>query len=84
MSLVHVVDMGLQVETAQKSDTADTKQHFLQKTCLSISHIEVGRDLAVLGRVFIYFAVQKIERNTAYLHFPDSGVERTAWQVEVD
>ncbi len=66
---------GLLAQGAQGANAADAQHHLLADAHLVIAAVELGRDQAVIGAVFLQVGVQQVERHAADLHPPDVHLE---------
>ena len=83
MPLVHVAHVGEDPQGAQGANAADPQQDLLQYAHLLIAAVELGRDQAIIGAVFLQVGVQQVERHPADLHPPDVHLESARAELKL-
>ena len=84
MALVHVDDLGLELERLQGADAADAEQVFLAHARFQVAAVEAVGELARAGLILGHIGVQEIERHAADLRLPDLRVNAFAAQIHVN
>ena len=73
MAFVEVVDAGRDPQGRQGADAADARHKFLANSRAVVAAVEPGRQLAVLGAIAGYVAVQQIQLHPPNPHQPHLG-----------
>ena len=81
--LVQVVDTGVDAQSVQRFDAANTEHQFLTNARSLVAAIQPAGQLTVFRLVALHIAVEKIKPHTAHMHQPDfrhqlavTGVDR--------
>ena len=78
MSLVAVINLRIQAESTEGTDTADTEKEFLLESVLPVASVEVICNLTVLVNVCFVVSIKEIEVCSADCHLPDAGCDSTS------
>ena len=78
MTLVAVIDIGLDAQTLEQQHAADAQQVLLLDAVLPVATIELVGDFAVILAVEVEVGVEQIELDTAHVGLPYVGIDGAA------
>ena len=78
MSLVAMVDVGLDAQSLEQQHAADAQQVLLLDAVLPVATVELVGDLAVIVAVLVDVGVQQIKGHTAHIGLPHVDIDVAA------
>ena len=78
MTLVAMVDVGLDAEALEQQHAANAQEVFLLNAVLPVTTIEFVGDFAVIFTVLVDISVKQVEFHASHVHHPHIGIDGTA------
>ena len=83
MTLVDVPHCGLQFQCAQCTHATDTENDLLLDANVTVTAVQLRRQLTILRAVAGYITVQQVEMNMTDIYLPYPEVDRSFRQVDL-
>ena len=71
---VHVVDIGLYLQSLEQFDATDAEKHLLAQSVFPITSVQTRRNAPIPLAVHINICIQQIERNAPYGYTPNGCI----------